>query len=224
MNSAGFFMHLSICPAGSYGLSLPHSTMQQLIASYLFQNRVCPLPGFGTLSVQQSGAVPDFTNHLIAPPEPSILFSDKELNAAGLISYIAIRNKTTEPEAEQQLRNFCEGIKAAIAKTTKAALPGIGYFYIDEHDNTIFEQVRLPLVFRKPVEALRVIHPNAEHSILVGDKETTNTQMTEYYSEEEPKKNRWWVWAIVIAALSVLALISYSASSNAAFFGNAIKI
>lgn len=198
--------------------------MHQLIASYLFQNKVCPLPGFGTLSVRTSAATADFTNHLITAPATSILFSDKDLNAAGLIGYVAGKKNMNEQEATQALRDFCDQIKAAISKNARTELPGIGNFFVDEHGNTIFEQEDLPSFFTAPVDAVRVIHPNAEHSMLVGDMETTNTQMTEFFSEEVPKKNRWWVWAIVIAVLSLLALITYSGNGNAAFFGNAIKI
>ena len=197
--------------------------MQQLIASYLFQNRLCPLPGFGCLSVQTTAAGSDFTNHLITAPAATILFSDKELNAAGLVSYVAERKGLAEQEATAILRNFCSGIKNSISQNGRVSLPGIGDFFVDEHGNTLFEQERLPAVFARPVNAVRLIHPNAEHSMLVGDRETTNTQMVEYLTGEEPMKDRWWIWAIVIAALSLLTLIIY-AGNNSTFFGNATKI
>ncbi|HNJ30135.1 MAG TPA: hypothetical protein PLQ40_14340, partial [Ferruginibacter sp.] len=73
------------------------------------------------------------------------------------------------------------------------------------------------------VTAERVIHPNAEHSMLVGDRETTNTVMTEYLSAGEITPNRWWIWAIILAAAALLALLFYS-GSHAAFFGNTVKI
>lgn len=201
------------------------ATMQQLIASYLFQHKNCPLPGFGSLSMVTTGAEADFTNHLIGAPRQFIHFSDKEINAANFVNYVAGKTGTSESEVTASLRDFSSGLKNEISANAKAALPGIGDFFVDEHGNTIFEQSALPEAFVQPVTAIRVIHPNAEHTMLVGDKETTNTMMTEYFSEEEAVKDRWWIWVVVLAALALLSLIIYfSNTDNASHLGNAVKI
>jgi len=67
----------------------------------------------------------------------------------------------------------------------------------------------LPAAFLQPVKAVRVIHPEAEHQILVGDKETTNTVMNEYFSEVPVKKSRWWIWAIVLGIAALIAILLY---------------
>ncbi len=199
--------------------------MQQLIASYLFQNKLCPLPGFGSLFMQTTGAEADFTNHLISTPRQVIHFSDKDINAAGFVKYVSERMSADEHDVTALLRNFSAALKKEITTHAKAILPGIGNFFIDENGNTIFEQEALPDVFMQPVTAVRVIHPNAEHTMLVGDKETTNTMMTEYFSEEVIPKDRWWIWAVALGALALLALIIYfSNSDNAAHLGNSVKI
>lgn len=199
--------------------------MQQLIASYLFQNKHCPLPGFGSLFMQITAAETDFTNHLISAPRQVIHFSDKDINAANFVKYVSERTQTSEQEAATLLRNFSAGLKDEISTHAKAGLPGIGNFFVDGNGNTIFEQEELPGAFERSVTAIRVIHPNAEHTMLVGDRETTNTLMTEYFSEEEVTKDRWWIWAAALCALAILALIIYfSNSGNAAHLGNSIKI
>ena len=48
-----------------------------------------------------------------------------------------------------------------------------------------------------------MVHPDSEHAILVGDKESTNTAMTEYYNEELAPKDRWWIGALVVAAIAI---------------------
>ena len=53
------------------------NAMHHLIASYLFQNKTCPLPGLGTLSINTSAAEADFTIKQIAAPKPVIQFDDK---------------------------------------------------------------------------------------------------------------------------------------------------
>jgi hypothetical protein len=153
-------------------------------------------------------------------------FSGKESSRAGLLNYVAAKTNMQNHEAAGALDHFCASLKNEISQNAWAKLEGIGNFIVDNNGNTIFEQLALPAVFLQPVFAERVIHPKAEHQILVGDKETTNTMMTEYFSEETPvAKNRWWVWAIVLGAAGLLALLFYfTGTNNASAFGNAIKI
>lgn len=197
--------------------------MRHQIASYLFQNKTCPLPGFGNLSLVTTPAITDITNHSITAPETAIRFSDKEINASGLVSYIAREQQVSEEEAATVLSAFCRQVKEDIANHARVEIPGVGNFVVDEHGNTLFHQAKMPTGFLASVTAERVIHPNAEHSMLVGDRETTNTVMTEYLSAGETTPNRWWIWAIVLAAAALLALLFYS-GNHTVFFGNAVKI
>jgi hypothetical protein len=84
----------------------------------------------------------------------------------------------------------------------------------------------LPAAFLQPVKAERVIHPEAEHQILVGDKETTNTLMTEYFSEEvHVKKNRWWIWAIILCLVALIIILLYLNNAGLlSMAGNAMPI
>ena len=83
----------------------------------------------------------------------------------------------------------------------------------------------MPSAFFQSVVAERVIHPQAEHQILVGDKETTNTVMTEFLTEKPEVRDRWWIWAIVLGAIGLLILLIYFTGANGTSpFGNAIKI
>jgi hypothetical protein len=61
---------------------------------------------------------------------------------------------------------------------------------------------------------------------LVGDKETTNTLMNEYFNEDVlVKKNRWWIWAIVLAVIALLAILIYTNNVNlSSMAGNAMPI
>ena len=199
--------------------------MHQLIASYLFQNKSCPIPGFGTLSISTSGAVSDFTNQRIAAPEPLIHFNDSETNIAGLLNYVAAKTNSNTYEVTEALDHFCDDLKKRISSNAKAKLEGIGNFVVDNNGNIIFEQLALPAAFLQPVFAERVIHPKSEHHILVGDKETTNTLMAELLHETPVTKDRWWVWAIVLGVIGLLLLLIYFTQLNGTSpFGNALKI
>lgn len=196
--------------------------MHQLIASYLFQTRSCPLDNLGSLSITTTAADPDFTNKIINPPIPNILFQQNELPVTGLTNFIADSTGCDETEATAALDHFYDQLKTDIADKGSAKLNGIGNLYVDSSGNLQFQQEELPNVFLQPVIANRVIHPQAEHHILVGDKESTNTLMTEYFNEEPVKKDRWWIWAIVLGVIAITLILIYLNSGTASsHFGNA---
>ena len=160
--------------------------MQHFIASYLFQNKTCPLPGLGTLSIINSAAQLDFTNKLIASPKTNIQFQQTESDATGLVNYIAASTGSNNYEVTEAMDHFCDDLKNKVTKESGATLDQIGNLVVDGSGKLNFKQAELPTAFFQSVIAERVIHPQAEHQILVGDKETTNTVMTEFLTEKYP--------------------------------------
>ncbi len=210
-----------------FSLSLRNAlhSMQHLIASYLFQNKTCPLPGLGTLSIINSAAELDFTNKLIAAPKASVQFVNTESDATGLMNYIAASTGSNNYEVTEALDHFCDDLKDRITKESGVTLDEIGNLVVDRSSKIKFKQAELPSAFFQPVIAERVIHPQAEHQILVGDKETTNTVMAEFLTEKPVVSDRWWIWAIVLGAIGLLLLLIYFSEANGTSpFGNAIKI
>jgi hypothetical protein len=200
--------------------------MQHLIASYLFQNKYCALPGIGTLSLTAGKAATDFLDKKIKAPLTAITFSEAENKMDGLPEYIAATTNSDKYEATEALEHFCDGIKKSLHNNESITLESIGQFFVDGSGSIKFQPIDLPKAFLQDVSAARVIHPEAEHAILVGDKESTNTLMNEYFSDDTPvKKNRWWIWAIIIVSIALLALLIYSNSLNASSMaGNAMPI
>jgi hypothetical protein len=199
--------------------------MHHLIASYLFQYKNCPLPGFGTLFIKQGNAESDFLNKAIKGPQSSITFEAQENDASNLLDFIALKNSYTVMEAIDMLGQFCNNLKSATLLNKPVTLSGVGDFFTDNSGNINFKPKLLPLAFAQPVNAERVIHPQAEHQILVGDKETTNTLMTEYFSDVPVKKNRWWIWAILLLIIGLITVSIYLTDDKSLTqFGNAIKL
>jgi hypothetical protein len=200
--------------------------MHQLIASFLFQNKCCPLPGVGTLRIKPTAAQADFYNKSIMAPAGQVVFESKETDADKLLDYIASQTNTTILQAIDALSQFGNNLKNGIFAGRHPELDGIGRFSADDSGGIVFEPAVLPVVYSPSVKADRVIHPEAEHTILVGDKETTNTVMTEYFNEETvAKKDSWWIWAIVLAVIAITVMFIYFSNS---FFvsrlGNAAAI
>lgn len=183
--------------------------MQQLIASYLFQYKTCPLPGLGTLVIKPVAAKSDFLSKTIAAPQPQISFETKESDAGALVDYIAAKTNNPVLTAIDGLGRYCNQLKSELNAGNIAAINMVGSFTADSGGAVYFKPLQLPAVLLPSADAERVIHPEAAHVMLVGDKETTNTEMTEYYTEAVVEKDYWWVWALVLAAAGVIALLFY---------------
>ncbi len=199
--------------------------MQSHIASFLFQHKSCPLPGIGTLYMRRTGAVGDFTSKRIAAPGAGIQFDHTDTDPGSLLEYIAAATGGNKYEVTAGLDHFCDKLKKGLDAQQQVDLRGIGIFYADSTGRISFTEATLPAAFLQPVFAERVIHPNDEHAILVGDKESTNTLMTEMLLPKTETRNNWWIWAIVLALVAVtIILLYFSISNNASSLGNAVKI
>ncbi len=192
--------------------------MNQYIAAFLFQNKLCPLPGLGHLLLQPGVAQTDIVNQQLLAPVPSIVFSSTEIAAEDFIEYLANRRNESFESSKTALAGYVDAIKQG------SPMEQIGYFSTQEGQFT-FHPVAIDPLFLPAVKAERVVHPDAEHAILVGDKESTNTAMTEYYSEEAVPKDRWWVWAIVLGALAIGIILYYCNNEVCnGNFGNAAQV
>ncbi len=182
------------------------------------------MPGIGTLSISTRSSESDFISKVLTAPTPSINFTEEESDETALIKFIAAKTNSNTSEAKQALETYSGNLGAAIADGTAATIEGVGNFVVNSSGELNFEPQQVPSIFTQSVKADRVIHPEAEHSMLVGDKETTSAVMTEYYSEEETKKDRWWIWAIVFAAIAITMIIIYfNDPGHSSLFGNAVS-
>jgi hypothetical protein len=199
--------------------------MQDILATYLFQQKNCPLPGIGSLVVKEHAAAVMHGERKIKAPQPYIELSHQDIPATGLVKYIASEQKVSEDEAFSILKQYCRTLKY-MGTHEEIKLPGAGHFHVSSDGNILFSADDIPAAYTLPVTAEKVIRPNDTHSMLVGDTETTNTVMNEFYSDDQPvSSNRWWIWAIVLAALSIAVIVFYINDSGAnGSAGNGMKI
>ncbi len=167
-------------------------TMYSIIASSFFQKKSCRLPGIGTLELVTTPAEYDFGNRQIKAPQQKIIF----------IPSVLPDNVFNEFSAISQL------MKEKLGRNEAVEVTGVGTFSKQDSE-ILFEPVTVNSNLFQPVTAERVVHKDAEHSILVGDKETTNVEMTEYYSEEEAAKDKWWIWALMLGIAGIVAISFY---------------
>ena len=168
--------------------------MFDIIASSFFQKRSCRLPGIGNLELLTTPAEYDFGSKQIRAPRQSILF----ISAPSSSGYF------NEFSAISQL------MKDALEKDGSVNITGLGSFTKDSNGTIQFTAYPANDDFFQPVAAEKVIHKDAEHSILVGNKETTNIEMNEYYADEPVQKQyKWWLWAAVLGVTGIAIITIY---------------
>lgn len=169
--------------------------MFDLIASSFFQKKSCRLPGIGNLELVSTPAEYDFPNRQIRAPRQTILFIPSRSADNGFNEFSAISNM----------------MKDELDKKGKVEVTGLGVFTRGDDNVIQFNPETISEDFLQPVAAEKVIHKDSEHSILVGDKETTNVEMNEYYSDDvaEESKLKWWLWAAVAGAVGIAVIAMY---------------
>lgn len=184
--------------------------MYDLIAPAFFQKKFCRLPGIGQLTLITIPAEFDFQNKQILAPVQRIDFTPKS--------------------GDENMYNEFSAISELMKKKLDAEgtikLAGIGIFYKEIDGNIRFEPVVLNPVFLQPVSAIRTIRQDAEHNMMVGDKKTTNVEMTEFLNEEASATplDSWYISAIVLGLVGVGVLAIYVYQNGWNLLGNCAPV
>jgi hypothetical protein len=195
--------------------------MFNLLYQYFIQAGQLSLPGIGHFKWTQQTAVLDFPNQQLLPPVYAVSFSDeKDSPSRDLFRFIARKKQLTEWEAIKAINDFAFGVKDELRSGKSVSWPGIGNLQFNQTGGISFEAAAIPSSYT-PAPAVRVIRNDAEHSILVGDREKTNTEMAEMLHEEPATApSRWWIWALVLAAIGISGLVyHFMQHPRGSFFG-----
>jgi hypothetical protein len=202
--------------------------MYELLNRYLFQHKSISIPGLGSLVAETIPAVTDFANRQLLPVQYKFRF-DKYADTPDrdFFAYLSEKGKVPDFEAIRWYNEFADGLRARIKSGEEASWQGVGVFKKDFGGEITFEPQSTRYELYPPVKAERAMHTDARHSILVGDKEKTNYEMTELLSDEvHVEKESWWIYALILAAigLSVLFFHLYSHQLRWGFTGNQQKV
>lgn len=197
--------------------------MENLLTDYLYEYKNCPLPSLGALVLQPGHAKNIPGESKMLPPIPFIELEEKEINHNSLVDFVAGKKKISTEEATALIYLFCNRVKRLEA-FEELPLATAGSFYMDVDGRLHFKSVALPAAFFPEARAERVIHPDVAHNVLVGDKETNSTVMTEMLNVEVISKSKWWIAALVLGLLVIILLVAYYSQNNSGHWGNAMPV
>ncbi len=195
--------------------------MEDLIELYLFKNKKCPLPSLGFLELMDTSAIALYSKGKIEAPVPCIKLLEQEMSAGDIIKFIATKKNISTDEASVLLTQYCNKLQNMDAYG-ETKLPHAGKFYVNADGNLVFKTMEIPKVFLPELSVERVIHPATAHAMVVGDKETTTTEMAAYYSDiDSGPKDKWWIWAACLAVVAAaLLFFHFKDQKNTIVVGN----
>jgi hypothetical protein len=191
--------------------------LYELFYKYLILNMRASMPGIGTFGVQQIPATMDYENKKLNPPTQSIKLESSEIatDTYSFYNYLAKELNINESEAARKFQEFTHDIQKQAAANGSVLLPGIGRMKKDYANGYVVEpetdtkQVLPDLWITKTQAAstgLLDVYANAQPSII---KRTSvaETEVDRLIVKE--KDDYWWVFAIIIAIMSLGALLYY---------------
>ncbi len=202
--------------------------MLNLITSYLIQSGEVVLRGIGSFTLVSTPSTLDVANKEILPPVYEYRFSDiSGQPEEATIQYLAYKKGIDSKEALEEMKQFCSQLKEKILSGEKIRFNSIGILQADSSGNIVFEPENIQS-FYQAVPAIRVVHKEVKHAMIVGDKETNSSEMNEILNGEPETQTRnsfWKIAAIILFLIGAGILIYHfysSASENP--FGNGNKV
>ncbi len=186
--------------------------MRELIASYLVQKKECKLPGLGSLSLASQSASLDIANKEFIAPKNEIQFLPGDAHIENeFVNYVAMRYHIPAEDAAGEVYKWCLAAKEKLENGEPVDVGYAGTFTMNGDGNISLENVKQFPLFGN-VNAERVVHQNQHHSVLVGDKETTNEEMNHFYKSSGVPlniKEKWKFNALILAGLAIILLLFY---------------
>ncbi len=195
--------------------------MHSIITSYLLQSKECVLPGIGSLKIKYISASADVVNKQILPPKDEIVFSEKEnINADGLLKYIAKKKITDVDISENLLKDFCKEWKERINGGEELRLDTVGSLKKNSEGNICFEEDK-NFNFLQPIPVEKV-YEKEEPVILAQPAETLAVEDTYQNEPVIIKRSAWGILAIILIAVASAAIFYnfYEHKLTSSFLGN----
>ena len=198
--------------------------MMEELNSYLLQHKSISIPGLGTIYVERIPAQSDFVNKQLLPPAYHYRF-DKYFDAPDkdFFTYLASKKEVADYEAIRMYNDWAYNFRNKISLDHPAEWRGVGKLSKDVYGEVVFEPASTLNSFLSAIPAERVIRSNSRHKMLVGDKELSNVEMSDYLQEEtHVEKESWWIYALIICALALVIIFFhfYRNNMSVSSFGN----
>lgn len=190
--------------------------MYEILYRYLVKYKNIDLPGIGAFAIERKPAEAEIADRSFLPPKYSFAFEKTEdVPPEKLFSWLALNLHITEQEAVIRFNDFIFDLNRQLKEGKQIDWPGIGTLQKEFSGEIKFSRSKNGLFWLDKVVADKVTRENAEHTILVGEREKTSTEMNELLrsEEEEEKRHYWWIWPLAVI-LAIVIFLGWYFSEN----------
>lgn len=191
--------------------------MFHILHQYLIQHKSLSLPGLGTLELQNIPAISNLSDHTIEPPMQKIIFDDmNDAPNKDLFQYVAARLQVEEWEAIKKVNDFSYELKNQLKQGGEILWEKVGVLQAELNGNIKLDAKTITYSFMVPAPARRIIRTNANHTILRGDTEVSEsfihhqreaTSEANTFDHVSSSSKKWWIWACALAGAALLLLL-----------------
>lgn len=185
--------------------------MYTILNRYLFLHKSIPVPGLGTICMESQPATVDASTRTIMPPAYRFRF-DKFADSPDkdLFNYLSSQQEISDYEALRQYNDFAYSLRDRLNYFREAPWEGLGILRKDDMGEIQFETSIVSPFFLQAVPAEKVVRANAKHMLLVGDRERSNNEMSDWFAEEPVHGNRlWWLVALLGGVSAIFIIIMH---------------
>src|SRR6202012_6031776 len=99
-------------------------------------------------------------------------------------------------------------LRNRIRNEDKVTWEGVGVLSKDGSGDIQLASAEAPAFSKQAIPAIRVNRQDAQHTLLVGDRERTSAKMNELLQDESPRRRSfpWWIIAVILAAIGLAFL------------------
>lgn len=179
--------------------------MLNLLYKYLITHKTVGIPGVGNFSIEYVPAA--LSNTHLQPPLNKINFTaGTALTDKNFYHFLATEKNITEVDAVRLFQDFAYNLKRNIQNNPSLELSGVGVLSRNQLGETVFKPEQLLSFFPSiHLQEVSLTTTTEEENVIVDNPVVVEE---DYHDEETVVKDRWWIWATVLALLA-LALIGY---------------
>lgn len=179
--------------------------MLTALYKYLVLNEIVAIPGVGNFTVSKTPATVNAS--VIHPPQQALSFqAGTALTDKKFYSFLAEEKGVSEVDAVRKFQDFAYQLRKEIQNNNNVELTGLGTFTKTATGDLAFQSALLLDTFFPLIPLKEVVTP----AILTNDVVEEEAHGIEVYPEEEAvSKDRWWIWALVLAILALATIGFY---------------
>lgn len=185
--------------------------MQQHLHKFLVLYRRLCIPHVGSFVIEDEAARLDTGNSLLFAPRPVIRFHEENQPPSDKIffNFLAEEMVVDEMTAIKEFHDFCFTARHTLEEHHMVAFTGIGRLSRREDESLLFTPETNLLDLLPPVPWEHTVPDKPQKA-----RKKAKTDPGEVLSEQESEEtsisaDRWWIYAIVLLAAGLLALLFY---------------